>query len=66
MNDTLDGATQALAAQQKKFPEMAEGAKAEGRALKKARKEQKKLNRKEKKMRNRHRKNDNPDDSGEN
>ena len=66
MNDMLDGATQALAVQQKKFPEMAASAKAETRALKKERKEQKKLNRKERKMRNRHRKSGNPDDSGEN
>lgn len=66
MNDTLDGATQALAAQQKKFPEMAESAKAEGHELKKQRKEQKKLNKKEREMRNRHRKSDNSDDSGEN
>ena len=66
MNDTLDGATQALAVQQKKFPEMAQSAKAEARQLKKERKEQKKLNKKERKMRNRHRKNNNPDDSGEN
>jgi hypothetical protein len=66
MNDTLDGATQALAQQQKKFPQMAANAKEESRALKKERKEQKKLNKKERKMRNRHHKNDNPDDSGEN
>jgi hypothetical protein len=66
MNDTLDGATQALAVQQKKFPEMAQSAKAEARELKKERKEQKKLNKKERKMRNRRRKNNNPDDSGEN
>lgn len=66
MNDTLDGATQALAAQQRKFPEMAQGAKADARALKKERKEQKKLNKKERKMRDRHHKNDNPDDSGQN
>ncbi|HEX5411790.1 MAG TPA: hypothetical protein VFZ27_07995 [Terriglobia bacterium] len=66
MNDTLDGATQALAAQQKKFPEMAESAKAEGHDLKKERKEQKKLNKKEREMRNRHRKNDNSGDSGGN
>ncbi len=66
MNDTLDGATQALAQQQKKFPQMAQGAKEEARSLKKERKEQKKLNQKERKMRDRHRKSDNPDDSGEN
>lgn len=66
MNDTLDGATQALAVQQKKFPEMAANAKAEARAIKKERKEQKKLNKKERKMRKEHRKNDNPDDSDEN
>jgi hypothetical protein len=66
MNDTLDGATQALAQQQQKFPQMAQGAKADERALKKERKEQKKLNQKERKMRNRHRKSDNPDDSGQN
>jgi len=66
MNDTLDGATQALAVQQKKFPQMAASAKAEARALKKERKQQKKLNRKERKMRNRHHKNNNPDDSGKN
>ena len=66
MNDTLDGATQALAVQQKKFPEMAEKSKAEARELKKERKEQEKLNKKERKMRNRHRKNNNPDDSGSN
>jgi len=66
MNDTLDGATKALAAQQKKFPEMRQNAKAEARALKKERKAQEKLNKQERKMRNKHRKNDHPDDSGEN
>ncbi|TAM80915.1 MAG: hypothetical protein EPN47_13605 [Acidobacteria bacterium] len=66
MNDTLDGATQALAAQQKKFPEMAESAKADEHELKKERKEQKKLNKKEREMRNQHRKNENSDDSGGN
>jgi hypothetical protein len=66
MNDTLDGATQALAAQQKKFPEMVESAKAETHELKKERKEQEKLNKKEREMRNRHRKNDKADDSGGN
>jgi hypothetical protein len=66
MTDTLDGATQALAAQQKKFPEMAESAKAGAHELQKQRKEQKKLNKKEREMRNRHRKNDNSDDSGGN
>lgn len=66
MNDTLDGATQALAVQQKKFPEMAEGAKADARATKKERKEQEKLNKKEREMRDKHRKNENPDDSGGN
>lgn len=63
MNDTLDGATQAMAAQQKKFPEMAESAKAETHELKKERKEQKKLNKKEREMRNQHRKKDSSDDS---
>lgn len=66
MNDTLDGATQALAVQQKKFPEMAQSAKAQAREMKKERKEQEKLNKKEREMRNKHRKNQNPDDSGEN
>jgi hypothetical protein len=66
MDDTLDGATQALAVQQKKFPEMAENAKADARAMKKERKEQEKLNKEERKMRNKHRKNQNPDDSGNN
>jgi hypothetical protein len=66
MNDTLDGATQALAAQQKKFPEMVESAKAESHGLKKERKEQEKLNKKEREMRNRRRKNDKADDSGGN
>ena len=66
MNDTLDGATQALAAQQKKFPEMAESAKTETRELKKERKEQEKLNKKEREMRNQRRKNDKGDDSGGN
>jgi len=64
MDDTLDGATRALAAQQKLFPEMRQNAKAEARALKKERKEQKKLNEKERKMRNKQRKNGNPDDAG--
>ena len=64
MNDTLDGATQALAVQQKKFPEMAERAKADAKAIKKERKEQEKLNKKEREMRNKHRKNENPDDAG--
>ncbi len=66
MNDTLNGATEALAVQQKKFPEMKEAAKVEARDLKKQRKEQEKLNKKERKMRKKHRKNRNPDDSGEN
>ncbi|HXH50041.1 MAG TPA: hypothetical protein VNM47_11920 [Terriglobia bacterium] len=66
MNDTLEGATQALAAQQKKFPEMAESAKTETRELKKERKEQEKLNKKEREMRNRRRKTDKADDSGGN
>ena len=66
MNDTLDGATAALAAQQKKLPKMTQGSNANARALKKERKEQEKLNKKERKMRNRHRKNENPDDSSEN
>jgi hypothetical protein len=66
MNDTLDGATQALAGQEKKFPEMKEAAKAEARDLKKEQKEQEKLNKKERKMRNEHRKNENPNDAGEN
>lgn len=66
INDTLDGATQALAAQQKKFPQMAESAKAGAHELKKERKDQKKLNKKEREIRNRHRKNDNSDDSGGN
>jgi hypothetical protein len=66
MNDTLDGATQALAVQQKKFPEMAEQAKADAKATKKERKEQEKLNKKEREMRNKHRKNENPDDTGGN
>ena len=66
MNDTLDGATQALAAQQKKFPEMAESAKAESHELKKERKEQENLNKKEREMRNRRRKNDKANDSGGN
>ncbi|MEJ2006804.1 MAG: hypothetical protein P8Z30_01390 [Acidobacteriota bacterium] len=66
MNDTLSGATAALAAQQKKFPEMKENAKAQARALKKEQKEQEKLNKKERKLRNRHHKNENPDDSDDN
>jgi len=66
MDDTLDGATKALAAQQKLFPEMQQNAKAEARALKKERKEQEKLNEKERKMRNKQRKNGNPDDAGKN
>jgi len=66
MNDTLSGATGALAAQQKKFPEMKENAKAEARALKKEQKEQEKLNKKERKLRNRHHKNENSDGSDEN
>lgn len=66
MNDTLNGATQALAVQQKKFPEMKQAAKTEAHDLKKERKEQEKLNRKERKMRKKHRKKENPDDSGKN
>ena len=66
MNDTLGGATQALAVQQKKFPEMAERAKADAKAVKKERKEQEKLNKKEREMRNKHRKSENPDDAGGN
>jgi hypothetical protein len=66
MDDTLDGATKALAAQQKLFPEMQQNAKADARALKKERKEQEKLNEKERKMRNKQRKNGNPDDAGKN
>lgn len=63
MNDTLNGATQALAVQQKKFPAMKQAAKADAKALKKERKEQEKLNRKERKMRNKHRKQQNQGDS---
>lgn len=66
MDDTLNGATEALAAQNKKFPAMKENAKAEARALKKEQKEQRKLNKKERKLRNRHHKNNDSDDSGEN
>lgn len=66
MNDTLNGATEALAAQEKKFPAMKENAKVEAHALKKEQKEQKKLNKKERKLRNKHRKKENSDDSGEN
>lgn len=66
MNDTLNGATQALAVQQKKFPAMKQASKAEAKALKKERKEQEKLNRKERKMRDKHRKHQNPDDSNGN
>jgi len=66
MNDTLNGATQALAAQQKKFPAMKQASKAEAKELKKQRKEQEKLNRKERKMRNKHRKQQNQDGSGGN
>lgn len=66
MDDTLNGATEALAAQQKKFPAMKENAKAEARTLKKEQKEQRKLNKKERKLRNRHHKHNQSDDSGEN
>lgn len=66
MDDTLNGATEALTAQNKKFPAMKESAKAEAHALKKEQKEQRKLNKKERKLRNRHRKNGNSGDSGEN
>lgn len=66
MSDTLDGATQALAAQDKKFPEMKASAKAEEHELKMQRKEQEKLNKKERKMRNKQRKKENSDDSGNN
>jgi septal ring factor EnvC (AmiA/AmiB activator) len=65
MSDTLDGATQALAAQDKKFPEMKATAKAEERELKMQRKEQEKLNKKERKMRNKQRKKENSDDSSD-
>lgn len=66
MNDTLNGATEALAEQQKKFPAMKESAKAEARSLKKEQKEQKKLNKKERKLRNRQRKHDQSNNSGQN
>lgn len=66
MSDTLDGATQALAAQDKKFPEMKASAKAEERELKMQRKEQEKLNKKERKMRNKQRKKENSDNSSDN
>lgn len=66
MDDTLNGATQALAVQQKKFPEMKKNAKVEAHELKKERKQQAKLNKKERKMRKKHRKHHNPDDPGEN
>ena len=66
MDDTLSGATEAFAAQQKKFPAMKENAKAEARALKKEQKEQKKLNKKERNLRKRYDKKQNPDDSSGN
>lgn len=66
MNDTLSGATEALAEQQKKFPAMKESAKEEARSLKKEQKEQEKLNKKERKLRNRQLKHDKSDDSGQN
>lgn len=50
LNDTIDGSTQALADQQKKFPEMKRQAKAETRALKKERKKEAKQNKKEEKL----------------
>jgi septal ring factor EnvC (AmiA/AmiB activator) len=80
LNDTIDGATQALAAQQKKFPEMKSQEKAETRALKKERKEEAKQNKKEqelekkeekqnekeRELREKQQKNDSSGDSGEN
>jgi DNA repair exonuclease SbcCD ATPase subunit len=73
LNDTIGGAAQALAAQEKKFPEMKQAAKAEARAVKKERKaeakrnkEEEKLNKKEKKLRERHHKKDDAGNSGEN
>jgi hypothetical protein len=73
LNDTIDGATQALAAQEKKFPEMKRETKAEARALKKQRKEEakrnkeeEKLNKKAQELRKRHHKNDDAGNFGEN
>jgi len=73
LNDTIDGAAQALAAQEKKFPETKQEAKGEARAVKKEQKaeakrnkEEEKLNKKEKKLRERRHKNDAAGDSGEN
>ncbi|MCL5005110.1 MAG: DUF1682 domain-containing protein [Acidobacteria bacterium] len=50
MNDTINGATEALAAQEKMFPEMKRESKAEARALKKERKEEAKRNKEEEKL----------------
>ncbi|HUZ46601.1 MAG TPA: hypothetical protein VMW54_08185 [Terriglobia bacterium] len=74
LNDTIDGATAALASQEKKFPAMKRDAKAGARALKKARKaeakrnkEEEKLNKQEeKKLRQHSRKKDDAGDFGEN
>ncbi len=74
LNDTIDGATQALAVQEKKFPAMKRDVKAEARALKQARKEaakrnkeEEKLNKQEeKKLRKHSRKKDGAGDCGEN
>jgi hypothetical protein len=63
LNDTLDGATQALAVQQKKFPEMKREAKTEARDLKREQKEEAKRNKEERKLRKQHHKNDNNDNS---
>lgn len=72
LNDTINGATEALAAQEKKFPAMKAEAKTGARALKKAQKEEakqnkeeRKLNEKERKLREKRHKHD-TGDSGEN
>ena len=73
LNDTINGAAQAFAEQEKKFPAMARDEKADRRALKLARKEEKKqnkeekkLNEKEKKLRKKHQKKQDAGDPGDN
>lgn len=62
LNDTLNGATQALADQEKKFGEMNREEKVEAKAAKEAAKEQKKREKEERKLRKKEEKHGIPED----
>ena len=66
LKDTLDGATQALANQQKRFSQLKSEEKAEAHASKERAKEEKKRDKEEKKLRKRERKRNVPADSDDN